>query len=389
MGDIMKEQSYFKAMAAEICTSKKQAIDDKINNNNSELKILYNEKEKCKRNAERAKELNDLWLTKNHRFDILLESIFVLSTLFAVILALCIVLWIKSDDRSINKLSYNGIILSIIIIAVLYTIIIPILIKRRKTLRALDEEIKSLSYLTDDSKVVQDINEINAKNKNLEKEKAFYDVASQYNEKNFPIYNETILNYIYHDSDLYGEEIHKHLFGQLSSFSGCYQRNCLLTQNELSFYNDLLDVVTKLRYKLEIKVRLADIISVGEIGHINSYTYLQSLKIHYSNYIKSKHIDYVVYDSGFYPKLCIEIDDPSHYDDSDKKYSEEHIKSHIVKDIILSYCRIPLLRLDTSNVSDLKGIVTDALKASCVIYNYSDANIERFNASLNRLTYGT
>ena len=73
----------------------------------------------------------------------------------------------------------------------------------------------------------------------------------------------------------------------------------LLTQNELKFYKILKQITNK--YNLELFTQVA------------LYEIIQAKKIKYFNKIKSKTIDFVITDKNLKTKICIELDDKTHY----------------------------------------------------------------------------
>lgn len=77
----------------------------------------------------------------------------------------------------------------------------------------------------------------------------------------------------------------------------------LLTDKELKFYKSLKPITDKNNLVIMCKVRIADIVSVQE----GTKDYIK-----WFNYIKSKHIDFVVCNSDTLPIYAIEIDDKTH-----------------------------------------------------------------------------
>ncbi len=84
----------------------------------------------------------------------------------------------------------------------------------------------------------------------------------------------------------------------------------LLTSKEQKFYNTLKPIAEKYNYTILCKMRLADIIKVPK----DTY---ESLR--WFNYIKAKHIDFLVCDSNFKIIALIEVDDYTHNFDNRKK----------------------------------------------------------------------
>ncbi len=81
-------------------------------------------------------------------------------------------------------------------------------------------------------------------------------------------------------------------------------RDSLLTDAEKNFLNVLKQVVDG-RYIIENQVQLSRIVTPkDQNGHFINYADF--------NQIKSKSIDFVLYDRNYKPHLCIELDDRSH-----------------------------------------------------------------------------
>lgn len=77
----------------------------------------------------------------------------------------------------------------------------------------------------------------------------------------------------------------------------------LLTDKELKFYKSIKPITDKNDLVIMCKVRIADIVSVPE----GTKDYIK-----WFNYIKAKHIDFVVCNSDISPIYAIEIDDKTH-----------------------------------------------------------------------------
>ena len=115
-----------------------------------------------------------------------------------------------------------------------------------------------------------------------------------------------------------------------------YQKQNLLTNNELNFYKDLLLIADKYGFNVLSKVRLADLIKVDPS---------LSNKEWWSNFgkIKSKHVDFVLARrSDLSVVLVIELDDFSHtrYD----RMERDAFVDKVFKDV-----GIPILRVYNSN----------------------------------------
>ena len=77
----------------------------------------------------------------------------------------------------------------------------------------------------------------------------------------------------------------------------------ILTDKELKFYNSLKPIADENGYIILCKVRLADIVSVPT--GTQSYT-------KWFNYIKAKHIDFLLCAPDTSPLFAIEVDDKTH-----------------------------------------------------------------------------
>ena len=102
----------------------------------------------------------------------------------------------------------------------------------------------------------------------------------------------------------------------------------------------------------------------------------------YEDFISNKHIDFLLMDFKKNKQLCIELDDPSHYDSNLPFYKKSQAVNHLVKDILLSYCGISLLRLDDTVHSDLEELILSAFSEGTIKYGYTQQNMELFKKSL-------
>lgn len=121
---------------------------------------------------------------------------------------------------------------------------------------------------------------------------------------------------------------------------GSYFAVNILTKNEYSFYMKLR---SKINQDILIfpKVRMEDLINVN-----NSLD--NSNRTKYRNYIKSRHLDFVIADKSLHILCAVELDDSSHFS-SDAKINDK------LKDDILKSVSIPLFR-GYNNPSDIKRI---------------------------------
>lgn len=208
----------------------------------------------------------------------------------------------------------------------------------------------------------------------------------EFNKNSLPITNINIMDFIF------SNQILKKLFTQLARFpvssgTSSYSLNRLLTYNEMCIYRKLSKIASKNNWIVLSKVRLSDIISPGKVTTCQKYIqeFRTDKKKYYIRFINQKHIDFVLVNQNYYPVLCIELDDSAHYDHKNPNCTYEHLNSHITKDIILSYCKLSLIRIDNVNISDYNftKLINYVLSNKGVYYHYSDDNIEKFDSTLN------
>ncbi len=84
----------------------------------------------------------------------------------------------------------------------------------------------------------------------------------------------------------------------------------LLTDKELKFYQSLKPITDELGYNIMCKVRLADL-AVTPPG-ISQY-------MKWFNYVRSKHVDFVICSGDTTPLFVVEVDDRSHDKERNKK----------------------------------------------------------------------
>lgn len=113
----------------------------------------------------------------------------------------------------------------------------------------------------------------------------------------------------------------------------------LLTRAELKFFS-VLSAVTKNKYGISCKVRLADIINCSE----------QNWHRGYGPKISSKHIDFVLFDIKTSDIiLCIELDDKSH--NRPDRIKRDHFVNKALK-----VSNVPLLRVPVSKGYDMAAL---------------------------------
>lgn len=208
----------------------------------------------------------------------------------------------------------------------------------------------------------------------------------EFNKNSLPITDINIIDFIFSNKTL------KNLFTYLAKFpvssgTSSYSLNRLLTYNEMCLYRKLSKIASENNWILLSKVRLSDIISPGKVTTCQKYIqeFRTDKKKYYIRFINQKHIDFVLVNQNYYPVLCIELDDSAHYDHKNPNCTYEHLNSHITKDIILSYCKLSLIRIDNVNISDYNftKLINYVLSNKGVYYHYSDDNIEKFDSTLN------
>ena len=100
-----------------------------------------------------------------------------------------------------------------------------------------------------------------------------------------------------------------------------------------------------------------------------------------------------MYNSNFKPIICIELDDESHFNENNKFFSYDSVRNQIQKDLILSYCKIPLLRIDINNINDLIDALSydsfydkiiDCISNKQHIYFYTEENVNKFKSVVSK-----
>lgn len=121
---------------------------------------------------------------------------------------------------------------------------------------------------------------------------------------------------------------------------GSYYAVNILTKNEYSFYMKLRSRINK-DLLVFPKVRMEDIVNVNK-------NFDNSNKTRHRNYIKSRHLDFVIADKNLQILCAVELDDSSHF--SKEAKVTDKLKNDILKD-----AQIPLLR-GFNNQSDINTI---------------------------------
>lgn len=167
--------------------------------------------------------------------------------------------------------------------------------------------------------------------------------------------------------------------------STSYTKKRILTKSEDIFYNKLVVVSLAFNCYVYPHVNLSDIVEIGSLKNsgYNPNWLSRQIKF-YENFIGQKHIDFVLVE-GDNIKLCIELDDASHYDFNNQYFDEDHVRRNLVKDILLAYCGIPLLRIDDSETENLSSIIKNAIDSKGVTYEYSLEHKNMLADSINQL----
>ena len=121
---------------------------------------------------------------------------------------------------------------------------------------------------------------------------------------------------------------------------GSYYAVNILTKNEYSFYMKLRSKIDK-DLLVFPKVRMEDIVNVNK-------NFDNSNKTRHRNYIKSRHLDFIIADKDLRILCAVELDDSSHF--SKEAKVTDKLKNDILKD-----AQIPLLR-GFNNQSDINTI---------------------------------
>ncbi len=126
-----------------------------------------------------------------------------------------------------------------------------------------------------------------------------------------------------------------------------YKQKYLLTKTEYKFYKTLKPLCDQNQIIICPKVRLEDFIEVTSKDN----------KQKYRGYIKSRHIDFLLCDTGLYIKAAIELDDKSH--NTTKAQETDELKNNIFKAINIPLYRINVIEQDYE--TKLKEIINTTL----------------------------
>lgn len=107
----------------------------------------------------------------------------------------------------------------------------------------------------------------------------------------------------------------------------------LLTPTEADFYPTLEYIAEKHGFLLFIKVRLADIARTARADDYNTY-------MKYFGKVKAKHVDFVLCDRNFFPRVVVELDDKSH--ENRRNHENDLLKDAVLESIGIAVVRVPV-----------------------------------------------
>lgn len=139
----------------------------------------------------------------------------------------------------------------------------------------------------------------------------------------------------------------------IEDYSKYYKpKRYITTLNELNFYNVLLEISKELDMILFSQVSLYNIISMKE-----NLDY--STKTKYFNKIASKSIDFVLVDKkNCRIRLCIELDDTTHY--KQKRIERDNFINKLFKDLEIDLLRYPIYKVYYKDI--LKRKIQETIK---------------------------
>jgi hypothetical protein len=124
----------------------------------------------------------------------------------------------------------------------------------------------------------------------------------------------------------------------------------VLTKREVSFFNTLAPIAEAQGLRVLIKIRLADFIKPKSNQFQKGSNFYTEL-----NKISRKHVDFLLCDADFIPKLAIEVQDSTHNEKNRKE------RDDMVRNI---YNRIGLPFMEVwkwNNAEEIAKIITDKL----------------------------
>lgn len=211
------------------------------------------------------------------------------------------------------------------------------------------------------------------------------------------ISDKNLFNFIMSDESLYklfSSFIEYPPTGKSTSYC---RKDKALNNTEDKFYKLLYSVINSDQYIIQINSRMIDIIDVGSVKSRKPTAYIDNKEAYekkikeivdnYKSRIIQKHIDFTIVKlDTSKPVMCIELDGPSHYIDP----TYESLKSQVTKDMVFSYVRLPLLRLDIELINkltplDLKDILNKTVRQGTVNYYYTTENKAQLSKCFARI----
>lgn len=134
------------------------------------------------------------------------------------------------------------------------------------------------------------------------------------------------------------------LLKEETNYNNTYiKKEYLLTETELKFYKQLKKVTD------ELELTICPQVTLYEIIHTKSFKDF--------NKIKSKSIDFVITEPNLKIKLCIELDDNTHY--KNRRIKRDIFINKLFKDLDIKLLRIPVQNF--YNLDDLKYKIEESL----------------------------
>lgn len=152
-----------------------------------------------------------------------------------------------------------------------------------------------------------------------------------------------------HDTESNEAELEQKIISQAQIFP--YRlTNTVFSNKEYKFYLSLKPIADKYGYIIFTKMRIADLVYMPK--DTPEYT-------RWFNYIKAKHIDFILCDNLLKPRLVIEVDDNSHNKESRKRRDE-------FVDKVFSHVNLPILHIRLWSDEELEKSIVNLLKINLV-----------------------
>ena len=203
--------------------------------------------------------------------------------------------------------------------------------------------------------------------------------------------SEELINIIYNDKTLNNLVNNLHKFHHAST--QCYTlKNHYLSSTEITAYQCIEKIALSRNIFVSINARMMDVLKIVDLSKYGE-RYKEQMGKFYSNIIQSKHIDFILFNQQGEILLCIELDDPSHFNYFEGWYTHEKVKADFEKDIIFYYTGIPFLRVDYDSIDKLPELILQILDKKmynpCDYRKYTKENIELYFESLKHLSVNT